>query len=43
MKYNNLAVPTAMLKIGEFAKLCGASVQTLRYYDEELTRYQRND
>lgn len=34
MKYNNLAVPTAMLKIGEFAKLCGASVQTLRYYDE---------
>jgi DNA-binding transcriptional MerR regulator len=23
-----------MLKIGEFAKLCGASVQTLRYYDE---------
>ena len=23
-----------MLKIGEFAKLCGVSVQTLRYYDE---------
>ena len=23
-----------MLKIGEFAKVCGASVQTLRYYDK---------
>lgn len=23
-----------MLKIGEFAKICGASVQTLRYYDK---------
>ena len=23
-----------MLKIGEFAKACGASVQTLRYYDQ---------
>jgi len=23
-----------MLKIGEFAKMCGASVQTLRYYDQ---------
>lgn len=30
-----------MLKIGEFAKMCGASVQTLRYAEDFLALVEK--